>query len=224
MKQSELQKIIREEIQKELNEQEVQESLALAGTIALGVAGGLVGLWALIKGGAVVGHILGASAEAIGDKMKQRAKQAITDRNKAIVSQIIKKFEGDTKLVGMYKALPAYSTSITQKANTTNKERTKQLKAIAEYIKTQLTPEEMKYFNDISATLRTQGTASSQLPEATLNEGGTAFSENMWAKELEGKKIVKASVLNNGPDLIIKCDDGSIYTLRRVAGLVKWDS
>ena len=164
MKISEFRKLIREEVRKVIKEASQQESLALAGTIALGIAGGLVGLWALIRGGAVVGNILGASAEAIGEKMKQKAKQAITDRNKAIVSQIIKKFEGDTKLVGMYKALPAYSaysTSITQKAKAANIERTKQLKVIAEYIKTKLTPEEMKYFNDISATLRTQGTASS---------------------------------------------------------------
>jgi len=161
MKALEFRKLIREEIQKELNEQEIQESLALAGTIALGVAGGLVGLWALIKGSAIVGNILGAAAEVMGEKMKQKAKQAITERNKAIVSQIIKKFEGDTKLVGMYKALPAYSKSITQKAKAANIERNKQLKVIAEYIKTKLTPEEMKYFNDISATLRTQGTASS---------------------------------------------------------------
>lgn len=160
MKASELRKLIREEIQKELNEQEVQESLALAGTIALGIAGGLVGLWALIKGGAVVRNVLGAVSYELGKKLERKAKQAITDRNKAIVSQIIKKFEGDTKLVGMYKALPAYSTLITQKAKAANIERTKQLKVIAEYIKTKLTPEEMKYFNDISATLRTQGTAS----------------------------------------------------------------
>ena len=57
----------------------------------------------------------------------------------------------------------------------------------------------------------------------TLNEGGTGIAENMWVKELVGKKITKAFVKQSGPDLIIWCDDGSQYTLKTVAGLVKWD-
>ena len=57
-----------------------------------------------------------------------------------------------------------------------------------------------------------------------LNEGGTGIAENMWVKELVGKKITKAFVKTSGPDLIIWCEDGSQYTLKTVAGLVKWDT
>ena len=57
----------------------------------------------------------------------------------------------------------------------------------------------------------------------SLNEGGTGISESMWVNELVGKKIIKAFVKTSGPDLIIWCEDGSQYTLKTVAGLVKWD-
>ena len=57
----------------------------------------------------------------------------------------------------------------------------------------------------------------------SLNESGTSIPENMWVKELIGKKIVKAYVKSNGPDLIIWCEDGSQYTLKDVYSLIKWD-
>lgn len=139
-----------------LPENIVKEDAAFVGQIALGVAGGLAGLWALVKGGALVRNILGIVGSELGRKLEAKAKQAITDANKATVSQIIKKFEDDTKLTDMYKTLPVYTKyPKTQKAITANKERTKQLKLIADYIKTKLTPEEMEYFKDISAMLRT---------------------------------------------------------------------
>jgi len=155
MKITEFRKLIREEVRKVVKEQQLNEDMALAGEIALGIVGGLAGLWMLIKGGSVVKNVLGAVSYELGRSLERKVKQTITDRNKAVVSQIIKKFEGDNKLTGMYNTLPAYSSSMTPKANITNKERTKQLKVIAEYIKTKLTPEEMKYFNDVSAMLRT---------------------------------------------------------------------
>ena len=156
MKTSELRQIIKEEIQNELNKQNVQEDAAMVGQIALGVAGGLAGLWVLVNGAAITTAFMGAAAEKIGEKMKQKAKQAITDRNKAIVDKIIVKFDGDSELAEMYKTLPAYSTSISQKAKEGNKERIKKLKVIADYIKPKLTPEEMKYFSDISKSLRAE--------------------------------------------------------------------
>ena len=51
----------------------------------------------------------------------------------------------------------------------------------------------------------------------------TSIPENMWVKELIGKKITKAFVKTNGPDLIITCDDGSMYTLKKVFSLIKHD-
>jgi len=154
MKVTELRKLIREEVSRVVN-----EDAALVGQIALGVAGGLAGLWAIVKGAKIAGIVLGSAAEQLGNKLEAKAKQAITKANKQTVLQIIKKFESDTKLVNMYKALPAYTEyPKTQKAVAGNKDRTKQLKLIADYVKTKLTPEEMQYFTDISATLRNNNT------------------------------------------------------------------
>jgi len=56
-----------------------------------------------------------------------------------------------------------------------------------------------------------------------LNEGGTGISEAMWVKELTGKTIKNGSLKTSGPDLMLQMTDGSIYTFKHVAGLVKWD-
>jgi len=50
-------------------------------------------------------------------------------------------------LKDMYKNLPSYKDN--------PKQRTKQLNSIASYVKSKLTNEEMRYFNDISSMLRT---------------------------------------------------------------------
>ena len=174
-------------------ENALTEDAALVGQIALGVAGGLAGLWMLIKGGSVVRNVLGAVTYELGKKLESKAKEAITNRNKAIAVDIIKKFEGDDKLAGMYKTLPTYSSSITQKANITNKERTKQLKAIAEYIKTKLTPEEMKYFNDVSAMLRTGGVQSENKMSKT-NKMVKRLKEDTAYQEFFKKAMAKFNI------------------------------
>jgi hypothetical protein len=120
---------------------------------ALGVAGGLVGLWALINGGAVVLGALGGTALSIADKMKDKAQKAAAKAKKEgrldTIKPIIAKFENDEELKNMYQALPAKNNS------GDNRERNKQMTAIAKYIKSKLNDEEMKYFTDISAMLRT---------------------------------------------------------------------
>jgi len=159
MKASEFKKLIREEVRNTINEQKLNEDLALAGDIALGIAGGLAGLWALFKGVPVVLGTLGSAAGAIADRMEKKAKEAAAiarkDGRLETIKPIIAKFENDAKLKDMYKALPEYSQSIAAKSQAQNAERAKQMQAIAKYIKSKLTPDEMQYFTDISAMLRT---------------------------------------------------------------------
>jgi hypothetical protein len=124
--------------------------------IAMGVAIGLTGLWALVKGTRVVGNVLGNAAEYLADKAEAKSKQAAKGQRKELIEEIIKKFEGDKELERMYQELPEYSSSARTKIMIDqNKQRTKQLTAIGNYIKSKLTPEEMKYFADISSMLRT---------------------------------------------------------------------
>jgi hypothetical protein len=159
MKAQEFRKLIREEVRKAVNEQRLNEDMALVGHIALGVAGGLVGLWAFLKGGSMVVNALGAAAADLADKMEAKAKkaaeQAKRDGRLETIKPIVAKFQNDTKLKDMYQALPVYSNSTTDKGRQNNALRVKQLANIAKYIKSKLSPEEMEYFNDISAMLRT---------------------------------------------------------------------
>jgi hypothetical protein len=134
----------------------VNEDISLIGDIAIGVASGLVGLWALVKGSAAVGRFLGNAAEVLADKVEAKANQAAKKQRKELVGEIVKKFDGDKELERMYQNLPEYSPYAKTKAMIAqNKERTKQLKAIGNYIKGKLTPEEMAYFTEISSMLRT---------------------------------------------------------------------
>ena len=141
-----------------LNEQEaaLNEDVGLIADIAIGVATGLVGLWALVKGSRAVGRFLGNAAEVLADKVEAKARQAAKNQRKELVGEIVKKFDGDKELERMYQNLPEYSRYAKTKAMIAqNKERTKQLRAIGNYIKGKLTPEEMAYFTEISSMLRT---------------------------------------------------------------------
>jgi hypothetical protein len=141
-----------------LNESQdtVNEDVGLIANIAIGVASGLVGLWAFAKGSRAVGRFLGNAAETLADKVEANARRAAKGQRKELVGEIVKKFEGDKELERMYQNLPEYSPYAKTKAMIAqNKERTKQLKAIGNYIKGKLTPEEMAYFTEISSMLRT---------------------------------------------------------------------
>lgn len=139
----------------EINESTVNEDLGVI-DIALGVATGIAGLWAVVQGLPVVGRVLGDAAEAIANGVEKKAKQAAKGKRKELIGEIIKKFDSDTNLKRMYQDLPEYdamgTNQVTLKANN---ERRKQLTAIGNYIKTKLTSEEMQYFTDISSMLRT---------------------------------------------------------------------
>lgn len=126
----------------------VNEDLGMVVDVAMGVAVGLMGLWALVQGIPVVGRVLGDAAEAIANGVEKKAKEAARGQRKELIGEIIKKFDGDDRLKQMYNDLPPYTD---RAANA----RKRQLTTIGNYIKSKLTPEEMKYFTDISSMLRT---------------------------------------------------------------------
>jgi len=142
---------------KSLIENQIEEGAVI--DTALGVAGGLVGLWALLKGGAVVVGMLGNSAINMVDRMADKAKAAAMKAKKEgrldTIKPIISKFENDEELKNMYQNLTPKDNGTSAKAGENNALRAKQLQAIAKYIKSKLTPEEMEYFTDVSSMLRT---------------------------------------------------------------------
>ena len=154
MKVQELRQLIREEIRNTIKEQQLNEDLALVGNIALGVAGGIAGLWALVKGVPAILGGLGDAAYAVSSarekKAKLVAKTAAAAAREETLQPIIDLFDGDNKLKDLYAKLPLY------KAGKNNSERTKQLKDISEYIKKKLIASNVDttYFADISKKLR----------------------------------------------------------------------
>jgi len=62
----------------------VNEDVGLIADIAIGVASGLVGLWALVKGSRAVGRFLGNTAEVLADKVEAKARQAAKKPKKRI--------------------------------------------------------------------------------------------------------------------------------------------
>ena len=71
------------------------------------------------------------------------------------IKPIIAKFEDDEELKNMYQNLTPKDNGFSAKTRENNALRAKQLQAIAKYIKSKLTPEEMKYFTDVSSMMRT---------------------------------------------------------------------
>lgn len=130
-----------------LFEEFVNEDLGII-DIAIGVAVGITGLWAVVKGIPIVGRALGDVAETLANKVEKKAKQAARGQKKEFIAEIIKKFDDDTELKQMYNDLPEYSKK-------TAKARSSALTKIGNYIKSKLTAEELKYFTDISSMLRT---------------------------------------------------------------------
>jgi hypothetical protein len=127
----------------------LNEDMSLVGDVALGVAGGLAGLWALVKGVPFVvktfGNVAGQLADAMEDSARSARRKAARDGYANIVTTIATKLGNDSTLQSMYQSLPQEPGAA----------RTKQLNTIAKYIKSKLAPEEMKYFSDVSSVLRT---------------------------------------------------------------------
>lgn len=139
-----------------LYEEFVNEDAGMVIDVAMGVAVGLAGLWAVVQSLPLVSRVLGDAAEALANRAEAKAKQAAKGQRKELIGEIIKKFDGDAKLKQMYQDLPEYDAmGSSQKTLKANNERRNQLTTIGNYIKSKLTPEEMKYFTDVSSMLRT---------------------------------------------------------------------
>jgi hypothetical protein len=140
---------------------QLSEDVGLIANIALGVAGGLAGLYAVVKGAKWVKNELGYAAYLIARNMEGKAREASLQKYEDEIKSIIVKFDGDSQLASMYEALPEEKGA----------ERTKQLKTIADYIKSKLSEEELEYFTDISSMLRTGGLADN--PRITRRSDGS---------------------------------------------------
>jgi hypothetical protein len=155
MNKSELKSLIKESIKEVLKENSLNEDMSLVGDVALGVAGGLAGLWALVKGVPFVaktfGNVAGQLASAMEDNARSARRKAAQDGYAEVITTIATKLGNDSTLQSMYQSLPKEPGA----------ERTAQLKTIAKYIKSKLTPKEMKYFSDVSSMLRTGSLTSS---------------------------------------------------------------
>ncbi len=147
----------------------VNESLALsiAGGIVLGVVGAIAAVKGL-KGVSNIGaNILDAAALSIRD-----AKDMAEDKKlfKEVIVPIAKRFENDKELEKMYQELNPFMAGYSKAATAKNKERTKGLNKIAKYIKSKLTKDELFYFSEVSAVLRT-GEAKVGRNRFSTNEG-----------------------------------------------------
>jgi hypothetical protein len=148
----------------------LNEDAGMVIDVAMGVAVGLMGLWGLVQGAPVVSRVFGDAADHLANSAEKKAKEAAKGKRKELIADIIKKFDGDTRLEKMYQELTPYTQGITKNQILDNKDRTRQLTTIGNYIKAKLTPEEMKYFTDVSSMLRTGDLRESNLNEAiTLN-------------------------------------------------------
>ena len=137
---------------------EVNEDAGMVVDVAMGVAVGLMGLWALVQSAPLVGRVFGDAAEYLADKSAKKAKLALKDKRKETIAPIIAKFKNDKQLADMYQALTPYSAAAklgsSQAGLKAQQGRVNQLTKIGNYIKSKLTPEELVYFRDISAMLR----------------------------------------------------------------------
>jgi hypothetical protein len=137
---------------------EVNEDAGMVVDVAMGVAVGLMGLWALVQSAPLVGRVFGDVAEYLAAKAEKKAKAALKNQRKETIAPIIAKFKNDKQLADMYQNLTPYDAAAklgsSQAGLKAQQGRVNQLTKIGNYIKSKLTPEELVYFRDISAMLR----------------------------------------------------------------------
>jgi hypothetical protein len=147
----------------------INEDAGMVVDVAMGVAAGLMGLWALVQGAPAVQRVFGDAADYLASKAEKKAKMALKNQRKETIAPIIAKFKNDKQLADMYQNLTPYSAAAkmgsSQAGLKAQQGRVNQLTKIGKYIKSKLTPEELVYFRDISAMLR-----DGDLKEARLNE------------------------------------------------------
>lgn len=172
----------------------VYESLALsiAGGIVLGVVGAIAAVKGLKAVSNIGANILDAAALSIRDaKDKAEDKKLFNE----VIVPIAKRFENDKELEKMYQELNPFMAGYSKTAAAKNKERTKGLNKIAKYIKSKLTKDELFYFSEVSAVLRTGEAKVGRnrfLANESINEGDRTSKINTV------DKFVKASKLRRG--------------------------
>ena len=174
-------KLFEEFISKSENDESVNESFLITAAAA---AAGVAGLMVLVKTAPFFRRVAGEASQELGSAVLRKLEKDRLDKYTAIIDGIVTKFEGDEVLKTMYTELPAYSDLARDKAS--NVARTKQLKVIGEYIKTKLSEDELKYFVDISKSLRglAEISESKSLREST-NSGITVDGKPVKFSSIE---------------------------------------
>jgi hypothetical protein len=174
-------KLFEEFISKSENDKSVNESFLVTAAAA---AAGVAGLMVLVKTAPFFRRVAGEASQMLGSAVLRKLEKDRLDKYTAIIDGIVTKFEGDEVLKTMYTELPAYSDLA--RDNASNVARTKQLKVIGEYIKTKLSEDELKYFVDISKSLRglAEISESKSLREST-NSGITVDGKPVKFSSIE---------------------------------------
>jgi hypothetical protein len=174
-------KLFEEFISKSENDKSVNESFLVTAAAA---AAGVAGLMVLVKTAPFFRRVAGEASQMLGSAVLRKLEKDRLDKYTAIIDGIVTKFEGDEVLKTMYTELPAYSDLA--RDNASNVARTKQLKVIGEYIKTKLSEDELKYFVDISKSLRglAEISESKSLREST-NSGVTVDGKPVKFSSIE---------------------------------------
>jgi hypothetical protein len=174
-------KLFEEFISKSGNDKSVNESFLVTAAAA---AAGVAGLMVLVKTAPFFRRVAGEASQMLGSAVLRKLEKDRLDKYTAIIDGIVTKFEGDEVLKTMYTELPAYSDLA--RDNASNVARTKQLKVIGEYIKTKLSEDELKYFVDISKSLRglAEISESKSLREST-NSGITVDGKPVKFSSIE---------------------------------------
>lgn len=196
----------------EYDYEDLDEGLALS--IAGGIVLGVVGLTVLYNGAKVASALVGAgmvkAAEMAGAASAAKRAQDKVAKTKEYVENVLKplakKFENDTQLKKMYADLTPYMSGSSQKKDKNNKKRTKEMNAIAKYIKLKLTPEELSYFADLSKYLRTGAFENnefyldvSSLNEAAFPDWEVSFKAmNLSGVKLNPKNVYKVKARGTG--------------------------
>jgi len=135
---------------------EVTKGILAADAIKAGIS--------LAGGGLLIaGYVFSSWRKSIAKKIETIRKDTKYDWLKTEAAKIADKFNADPKLHGMLADLSKYPYKDTsfikgkrdkEKANANNKERSRIMREISKYVKSQLTDEEKSYFTEVNKILR----------------------------------------------------------------------
>ena len=191
-----------DENEEEEDDDDVTESvIGTAALATVGVVGTLAALYGVVKGASwaknKVGNWLHDKAYELDQQIKAAERKAKKEEYESKIQSIVDKFEDDAELHKMYKSLPKYDP----KNIKANKERTKQLKKIADHIKGKLTNAEYQVFNDISKSLRSKYESyvtEAIVMEATEPQGGIdELGDEACIAKLQNRRNGACSKLQN---------------------------